>query len=93
MSQQYDNINSGALFRNGKKRSQNSPDHTGQAEIACPHCGAVHETWISAWVKVAKNTQQKFFSLAFSPKENNTTRTPAPENDKSFDDFDDDIPF
>lgn len=89
---QFDNTNSGVLFKNEKIRSANSPGYTGQAEIACPHCGATHETWVSAWVKEAKQTGKKFFSLAFTAKEqakDAQTRTPA----KNFDDFDDDIPF
>ena len=90
---QFDKTNSGAIFRNEKKRSQNSPDHTGQAEIACPHCGATHETWIAAWVKTAANTGQRFFTLAFTPKEEarlTGKRTPA---EAAKEDYKDDIPF
>jgi hypothetical protein len=92
MTQQYDNDNTGALFRNEKKRSQNSPDHTGQVQIKCCHCEEVQEMWISAWVKEARNGGRKFFSLAFTTKDE-PARTPAPSDPKNFDDFDDDIPF
>ena len=86
----YDNTNSGALFANEKRRTDNSPTHTGQCEVVCPACGAVTETWISAWVKVARSGK-KFFSLAFRPKDE--TAAPSTPAQQDGDDFDDDIPF
>lgn len=94
-NQQYDNSNSGALFTNDKKRSDNSPSHTGEAELVCSHCGAVSPTWVSAWVKTIKNGKnagRKFFSLAFTAKDAPSNSAPAPTPDGE-DDFDDDIPF
>ena len=95
MSEQYDNRNRGALFRNNKKKSDNSPDHTGQVETVCQHCGESTSFWLSPWVKVSARGQ-KFFSLAFTAKEeaaNSGSRTSAPSEGNKFDDLDDDIPF
>ena len=33
MTQQYDNTNRGALFRNNRKEQDNHPDHTGSINI------------------------------------------------------------
>lgn len=102
MSQQFNNINSGALFANDKRRTETSPTHKGQCEVCCPHCGTVQKYWISAWVKVAKNKVTKFFSFAFTADETQQQPTysqakaahssgPAAKQDPI--DFDDDIPF
>lgn len=57
----YDNKNSGVLFKNDRKKTPNQPDYTGSAE-------ANHqEFWISAWVREGK--KGKYLSLAFTPKE------------------------
>jgi len=88
----YDNTNSGTLYVNKDKRSSSSPDRTGSAEVACPHCGAVSGFFLSGWVKTAgeksKIAGQKFMSLAFTAKD-------APGNSQKSgpDNFDDDIPF
>lgn len=86
----YDNSNTGALFRNDKKETEKHPDYTGSGEITCPHCGKSFEFWISAWIKIAKKTAQKFFSFAFKPKDQPAARPPAPP---PADEFDDDLPF
>lgn len=93
---QFDNRNSGALFSNDKRRTENSPNHTGQVEIVCPSCGVSSEFWLSAWVKQMKNSTKRFFSLAFTAKDvakAYNTRTSAPSGPEPVDDFDDDIPF
>lgn len=89
MSQQYDNTNSGALFKNDKKTTERHPDRSGQADIACPECGAISEFWVAGWLKIAKRTQQRFMTLAFTPKDKNMPQNQAAKED----DFDDDIPF
>ena len=70
MAQQkeYDNSNSGTLFRNEDKDAEhpNWADYQGSAEVD----GVQY--WLSAWVKeVTKgdNKGKKFFSLSFRKKE------------------------
>lgn len=79
---QYDNTNSGVLFRNEKKQSDKHPDFTGNANIDG------NEMWVSAWVKESK-TGKKFFSMSFKPKEENSYK-PQPKKDEF---VNDDIPF
>jgi hypothetical protein len=69
----YDNTNSGALFRNDNKNQPNHPDHKGSVDVKCPHCEELSPFWLSAWIKTAgeraKTPGSKFFSLALTPKE------------------------
>lgn len=59
--------NSGALFANKKKQSENHPDYTGK----CMVNGTSME--LSAWVKTAK-TGEKYMSIAFKePYKANTS--------------------
>jgi len=85
---EYDNTNSGALFRNDRKVKQNQPDHRGSMETQCEHCQKNTEFWLSAWIKTGKSG--KFFSLALTPKEEQTEKEPAKDMPA---DFDEDIPF
>ena len=97
----YDNTNSGVLFRNEEKTSPASkwPDHKGQAEICCPHCNRNSEHWLSAWIKTAgqnaRNPGSKFFSLAFTWKDQQGPKTGKSEQQKQGDPEEgfDDIPF
>jgi len=60
--------NSGALFKNDRKTTDNHPDYNGSALI-----GGV-DMWISAWIK--KGNGKTFMSLAFKPKdESSPTKT------------------
>lgn len=53
--------NTGSLFKNDKKESENHPDYTGQALInGVP-------MWISAWIKET-GEGKKFFSFSFREK-------------------------
>lgn len=58
MAKQYDNSNSGALFKNAKKVDESQPDYTGECEVG----GVKHR--ISAWLKTSK-AGKKYMSLAF----------------------------
>lgn len=69
MSESYDNTNSGALHRNDKRQNDKQPEYRGQCLVQCPKCHDRFELWISAWVRTARATSRKFFSLAFKPKE------------------------
>ena len=83
MAFQQNNM-SGALFRNDRKQQPNHPDHTGTCKIDGK------EYRISAWIKQS-GAGNKFFSLAFEPKEVQENKPSAPG--AVHEDFDDDIPF
>ncbi len=61
MSQQYDNTNSGALFKNDRKQSERHPDYRGSVNVGG------REYWLSAWIKEGRNG--KFMSLSVQPKD------------------------
>ena len=73
--------NTGALFRNDKKEKDSHPDYKGSALID----GV--DMWIAAWVKEGKNG--KFFSMSFTPKED---QKPSAKS-SSIEDMEDDLPF
>jgi uncharacterized protein (DUF736 family) len=77
MTKQYDNTNSGALFKNEDKESDNHPDYRGTLNVDGT------EFWISAWLKTSKKGR-RFMSLAVKPKD-------EPAQGKA--DFDDQVPF
>jgi len=77
----YDNTNTGALFRNDKKQTEKHPDYNGSINVNG------EEFWLSAWLKTSK-AGKKFMSLSVSPKESRAPRrqdTSPPESE--------DIPF
>lgn len=82
MSQSKDNT--GAIFINDRKETDNHPDRTGSCVI-----GGV-EYWISGWIKQSEG-KPPFLSLAFKQKDQqkgSTNKTkPTAQNMK------DDIPF
>ena len=59
---EYDNTNSGAIFVNNKKTTDNHPDRTGSLNVE----GV--EYWIKGWLKTSK-TGDKFMSLSVARKE------------------------
>jgi len=77
---EYDNTNSGVLFRNDKKTSEKAPEYTGKINVD----GVDKE--IAAWVKESK-AGKKFFSIKVSEpyKKEESSSTPA--------DDDSEIPF
>lgn len=74
--------NTGSLFKNDKRESDNHPHATGSALID----GV--EYWVSAWTK--EGAKGKWQSLAFKRKEAKTNIAP---HGVSMADMDDDIPF
>lgn len=81
MSKQYDNTNSGTLFKNDVSgKSENFPGYGGSLNVEGK------EYFISAWVKEGKSG--KFFSLSVKPKEAKQERKapPAPVSDDPFGD-------
>lgn len=81
--------NTGSLFRNDKKESENHPDYKGQAVInGVP-------VWVAGWIKPLKDGG-KYMSLSFRAKDEKPTAkqdAPVRGGPKSFDDFKGDIPF
>ena len=78
--------NSGTLGRNDRKEKDTHPDHKGSAMI-----GGI-DYWISAWIKTGPTG--KFFSLAFTPKNDDRVRTRTGELPRTTSDIDsEDIPF
>jgi len=60
--------NSGTLGRNDRATTDKHPSHKGRA------CIAGVDYWVSAWVKEAKATGSKFFSLSFEPCDTRDTQ-------------------
>ena len=56
MTQQYDDTNRGALFRNNRKEQDSHPDHTGNINVDGK------DYYLNAWIKTSQNGN-KFFSL------------------------------
>ena len=84
----YDNSNSGALFKNDRKRpDRQDPDYTGTAELA----GVAY--FVDAWVNEVKTQPgRKFLKLKFKPV---AAPTAAAQKAAPAQDFvdDNDIPF
>jgi len=86
----YDNSNKGTLGKNKRKEKETHPDYSGKCEID----GKGY--YISAWLKTAgpssQNPGEKFFSLAFKPKDAAPQTAPAAEA-KADTPSDDSVPF
>ena len=86
-----DNKNSGALFKNDKKATEQHPDYTGNITIEGK------EYYLSAWVNESARTGQKYFALKATPKAATapaTTTAPAqPRPGVVVADPIDDLPF
>lgn len=79
--------NSGSLFKNDKKESENHPDYNGSAMVNGT------EMWMSAWLKTSSNGK-KFMSFSFKPKDQQASKPVAKSAPKQAEpDFDDDMPF
>lgn len=85
----YDNTNSGVLFKNDRKETDKHPDYQGSINVEG------REMWLSAWIK--QGQKGKFMSLSVKPKEQARqaqAASPKPAaQGGGFDDMDDDIPF
>jgi uncharacterized protein (DUF736 family) len=85
---QYDNTNSGALFKNDDKREGKSdPDYKGSVNVEGT------EYWVSSWINTSK-AGQKYMSLKLKAKEPRQESAPAPAKAAEFVDDDlSDVPF
>jgi hypothetical protein len=91
---EYDNTNTGALFKNNRRTTPTQPDWNGSANIE----GV--EYWTNAWVKESKKDGAKFFSMSYRRKEEAAPpprRSPAPAPTRqaapAHMDLDDEVPF
>jgi len=84
----YDNTNSGALFKNDKKDTDKHPDYKGSVNVNGT------EYWLSAWIKTSKQGT-KFMSLSVKAKDEAPAAKPAPKAAPlgGFEDMDSDVPF
>jgi hypothetical protein len=80
MAKDYDNTDSGALFRNKDKESEKHPDYQGSINVGG------QDYWLSAWLKESKKGE-KYMSLSVKAK--GAARGPAPKKQE----VDSDIPF
>lgn len=71
---EYDNNNSGVLFKNDKKETEKHPDYKGSCEV-----NGV-EYWLASWLKTSSKTGEKFMSLSFTPKEDQAQQTFEQDN-------------
>lgn len=80
----YDNTNTGVLFKNDEKKTAKHPDYRGSLNVDGD------EFWLSAWIKEGK--KGKFMSLAIQSKEpKQRAQKPPAATGQDFDDSD--IPF
>lgn len=96
MTQQYDNTNRGALFKNDRATKDTHPGYTGSLNVD----GV--EYFLDAWVK--EGSKGKFFSVSVkrrdkqpggdtpAPRPQSRAPAPAPRSDSGFGP-DDDVPF
>jgi len=84
----FDNTNSGALFKNEDKTSEkpNWPDYNGSIDADGK------QYWLRAWIKKSSKSGKTYMSLSLEPKDEAQKPTPA-QNTGSTDSFDDPPPF
>lgn len=80
----YDNTNTGALFKAKEQPTDKHPGYTGTINVGGK------EYWLSAWVKDSPKVG-KYFSLSVKAKD--APKEEKPARDKPFDNFESDIPF
>jgi len=73
----YDNTNTGSLFKNDKGDNEKRPDYKGSVNVD----GV--EYWLSAWIRTAgdnsKRAGEKFMSLKLEAKEQQSAPPPKPQ--------------
>ena len=82
---EYDNTNSGALFKNDKKGNDKAPDYAGKINVDGK------DLRLAAWIKEGKSG--KFMSLKVSEFTEKKEVKPAAKSSGSFEDLDSDLPF
>ena len=89
--------NTGALFKNLKKDSDNHPDYRGPLHIECPSCSHQFEREQAAWLKTSKGGT-KYMSLSLKEPFKKDGQAPAkvapkPAPRPQAEPFNDDIPW
>lgn len=80
---QYDNNNSGALFKNMKKTSEKDADYSGESEI--------NNQKYMVWARLRKSKSgTTFMSLSYAPKTGGTQKS---QTTTASVEIDDNIPF
>jgi hypothetical protein len=83
---QYEDTNTGAIFRNERKTTDKQPDYRGTLDVNG------EKFWVAGWIKtagpLARTPGQKFLSLALTKQEEIHSKPASTATD-----FDDDIPF
>ena len=82
----YDNTNSGALFKNDKGDNEKRPDYKGNINVDG------QEFYISAWLREAKSGK-KFMSLKVEPKDKDAAPKTGGKPEFKSECDDQDIPF
>jgi len=80
----------GVLFKNRNKKTENHPDYTG-TWYAEGENGEVDEYWLSAWINTPKSGGDKFMKLALG--ELKPKQEQAPAGNMSDGSTDEDVPF
>ena len=80
----YDNLNSGVLFKNNRKEREVQPDYKGEIDVQGVVC------WLSAWIKTS-GKGEKFMSLSATPKDSAQSVNRDSQSEPAVDT--DDIPF
>jgi adenine-specific DNA methylase len=84
---EYDNTNSGALFKNGERTEENNqPHYSGPLFVQCPKCGEVGTHRQAAWLTESK-AGKKFLSLKIQAEKSEE------EAEEEEVDLNDDLPF
>lgn len=79
----YDNTNTGALFKNDKEGNEKRPDYKGTVDVE----GVIYN--VSSWIRTSKGGM-KFMSLVLEKKEGGSAKKAAPKQQSI---EDEDIPF
>ena len=94
---EYDNTNSGALYENDRKTTDNHPDRTGAINTTCPNCGTSSDHWLSGWLKKGRDgtklAGKRFLSLASKAKGVPAASAPKAAKAPAVPRISDDIPF
>ena len=86
MSNYEQKDNSGALFKNGNKETENHPDYKGHIRV-----NGV-DYWVSSWINTGQQSGVKYMSLSVQPKEDSPQQA-AQAPAQASDEFSDDVPF
>ena len=92
--------NSGALFKNDRRETENHPNANGTATVVCPHCDREGRFWLSAWTNTIRSGDKqgdRYQSIKFKPQDDQpgagaAPARPAPAPQAPMPE-DDDIPF